>query len=86
MRRCASQGTYALKYRQRLQRGRSRPTRYQGSRLLLTVNANKNAFAEINYGTGKDVAAESIKDAGAPMRVDWLTTSYIRLSLSTSAS
>jgi hypothetical protein len=58
----------------------------KGSRLLLTVNANKNAFAEINYGTGKDVAAESIKDAGAPMRVDWLTTSYIRLSLSTPAS
>jgi len=50
-----------------------------GSRLLLTVTVNKNAFAEVNYGTGKDVAKESIKDAGAPMKVDWLTSSYISL-------
>lgn len=53
----------------------------KGSRLLLTVNVNKNPFAEINYGTGADVSDESIKDAGAPMNVDWLTTSYIRLRL-----
>ncbi|HEX8806500.1 MAG TPA: CocE/NonD family hydrolase, partial [Candidatus Aquilonibacter sp.] len=51
----------------------------KGSRLLLTVTVNKNAFAEINYGTGKDVASESIKDAGVPLRVKWLTSSYIRL-------
>ncbi len=53
----------------------------RGSRLLLTVNVNKNAFAEIDYGTGKDVASESIRDAGAPMRVAWLTSSSIRLRL-----
>lgn len=53
----------------------------KGSRLLLTVNVNKNAFAEINYGTGKDVATESIKDAGNPMVVDWLTSSFIGLRL-----
>lgn len=40
-----------------------------GSRLLLTVTVNKNAFAEVNYGTGKDVATESVEDAGAPMRL-----------------
>src|SRR5579862_3395810 len=28
----------------------------KGSRLLLTVTVNKNRFAEVNYGTGKDVA------------------------------
>jgi len=50
-----------------------------GSRLLLTVNVNKNAFAEVNYGTGKDVTAESVEDAGEPMQVDWLTSSYVRL-------
>jgi len=50
-----------------------------GSRLLLTVTVNKNAFAEVNYGAGKDVAKESVKDAGAPMKVDWLTSSYIGL-------
>lgn len=53
----------------------------RGSRLLLTINVNKNAFAEINYGTGKDVAMEDIHDAGSPMQVDWLTSSYIRLRL-----
>jgi predicted acyl esterase len=53
----------------------------RGSRLLLTVNVNKNPFAEINYGTGKDVATESIADAAGPMKVSWLTTSYIRLRL-----
>src|SRR6185312_1535509 len=50
-----------------------------GSRLLLTVTVNKNAFAEVNYGTGKDVTAESVEDAGEPMQVDWLTSSYVRL-------
>jgi uncharacterized protein len=53
----------------------------KGSRLLLTVTVNKNRFAEVNYGTGKDVAAESIEDAGLPMRVEWLTSSYIVLGL-----
>lgn len=51
----------------------------KGSRLLLTVNVNKNAFAEINYGTGKDVAAEDIRDAGAPLQIRWLTGSYITI-------
>jgi len=53
----------------------------KGSRLLLTVNMNKNAFAEVNYGTGKDVSTEDIDDADSPVQVDWLTTSYIRLRL-----
>jgi len=53
----------------------------KGSRLLLTVNVNMNAFAEVNYGTGKDVSTEDIHDAGSPMQIDWLTTSYIRLRL-----
>jgi uncharacterized protein len=55
----------------------------KGSRLLLTVNVNYNAFAEVNYGSGKDVAVEGIGDAGAPMKVDWLTSSYVRLRLRT---
>lgn len=53
----------------------------KGSRLLLTVNVNKNAFSEINYGTGKDVSTEGIADAATPMQVDWLASSYIRLRL-----
>ena len=55
----------------------------RGSRLLLTVNVNKNPVAEINYGTGEDVAGESVKDAGTSLHVDWLTSSYITLRLQT---
>lgn len=53
----------------------------KGSRLLLTVDVNRNPFAEINYGTGKDVASETIHDAGAPMEIQWLTTSYVRIRI-----
>jgi uncharacterized protein len=53
----------------------------KGSRLLLTVNVNKNEFAEVNYGTGQDVSTEGIADASSPMQVDWLTSSYIRLRM-----
>jgi uncharacterized protein len=55
----------------------------KGSRLLLTVNVNKNPYAEINYGTGKDVAAEDIRDAKTPLHVKWLTDSYIEVETST---
>jgi putative CocE/NonD family hydrolase len=53
----------------------------KGSRLLLSVNVNKNAFAEINYGTGRDVSGEDIHDASVPLQVRWLTSSYIDLRL-----
>jgi len=51
----------------------------KGSRLLLTVNVNKNAFAEINYGTGKDVSTEDVGDAKVPLEMQWLTSSFIEL-------
>jgi uncharacterized protein len=54
----------------------------KGSRLLLTVDVNKNPFAELNYGTGKDVADEDIHDAGTPMEVQWLTRSFITVHVS----
>ena len=55
----------------------------KGSRLLLTLDVNKNAFAEINYGTGGAVADEDIKDAKEPLRMSWLTDSFVRVPLST---
>jgi uncharacterized protein len=54
----------------------------KGSRLLLTVDVNKNPFAELNYGTGNDVATEDIHDAGTPMEVQWLTRSFITVHVS----
>jgi predicted acyl esterase len=58
----------------------------KGSRLLLTVDVNKNSFAQINYGTGKDVSTEDIHDADVPLQVDWLTDSYIQLRLHSPAA
>ena len=54
----------------------------KGSRLLLMLNIDKNPFAEINYGTGKQVSRETIKDAGEPLKIKWSTQSYIDLGIS----
>lgn len=51
----------------------------RGSRLLVLLNVNKNSFAEVNYGTGKDVAAEDIHDAGEPLKIQWRTDSYVKI-------
>jgi predicted acyl esterase len=46
-----------------------------GSRLLVMLTVNKNSFAQINYGTGKDVSDESIADAKEPLQVRWYNDS-----------
>ncbi len=51
----------------------------KGSRLLLTLNVNKNPFAQINYGTGKDVSDENINDAKTPLQVKWLSDSFVKI-------
>lgn len=53
-----------------------------GSRLLLAVTVNKNAYAQINHGSGKDVSDEGIGDAGVPLRVRWHSDSHIIIPLS----
>lgn len=50
-----------------------------GSRFLLIVNANKNPFGQVNYGTGKDVSDESIQDAGALLKIKWYNDSFIEI-------
>jgi hypothetical protein len=51
----------------------------QGSRLLVVLNINKNPFAQINYGTGKDVSDESIADAKTPLQIKWFSDSYVKI-------
>jgi putative CocE/NonD family hydrolase len=51
----------------------------KGSRIVATLNINKNAFAQLNYGTGKDVSDETIADAKEKLRVKWYTQSFIRI-------
>ena len=53
-----------------------------GSRLLAVVSVLRNPQQQINYGSGKPVAAESIADAGEPLRVRWYGGSYLEIPLS----
>jgi len=52
-----------------------------GSRLLVLLTVNKNEHAQVNYGTGKDVSDESIADAAEPLRVTWLSDSYVTIPI-----
>lgn len=51
----------------------------RGSRILVTLNVNKNPFAQINYGTGKDVSLEDINDAKIPLEIEWQNDSYVKI-------
>lgn len=50
-----------------------------GSRLVVVLRVNKQSDMQINYGTGDDVAAETVADAATPMRVEWLGGSYVEI-------
>jgi putative CocE/NonD family hydrolase len=52
-----------------------------GSRLLLLLTVNKNPYAQVNYGTGKDVSDESVADADGPLKVQWRNASYFDIPL-----
>ena len=54
----------------------------KGSRLVVLLNVNFNAFSQVNYGTGNDVAKESVADAAQPLEIEWLNSSFIHLPLS----
>ncbi len=53
----------------------------KGSRIVVMIGVNKNPSWEINYGTGKDVSDETIKDAGEPMQIKWYNSSYVKLPI-----
>jgi len=42
-----------------------------GSRIVAVIGAIKEPGRQINYGSGKDVSAETIADAGKPLRIEW---------------
>ena len=50
-----------------------------GSRIVAVVAVPKQPEIEINYGTGRDVADESIADAKEPLRLTFRTDSYLEL-------
>ena len=57
-----------------------------GSRLFVLVDALKNPMAQVNYGTGKDVSDESVKDAGDPLKIEIRSGSYFEVPLDNSFS
>lgn len=54
----------------------------KGSRIVIIVNINKSPFEQINYGTGKNVNEETIKDAGEPLKIKWHNDGFIELPVS----
>jgi len=52
-----------------------------GSRLVMVLSVIKDSGRQINYGTGQDVSDETVRDAGAPLSIRWLTTSYVELPM-----
>jgi predicted acyl esterase len=53
----------------------------RGSRLLVAVDINKSPFEQINYGTGKDVSDEDIRDAQIPLKIKWRNDSYVKIPI-----
>jgi len=47
------------------------------SRLLVLLDVSMNPFAQVNYGTGKDVSTESVSDATEPLHVEYHNDSTI---------
>jgi predicted acyl esterase len=53
----------------------------KGSRLLIHLNINKNPFSELNYGSGKTITEETIKDAKEPLKVKWYNDSFVKIPI-----
>lgn len=53
----------------------------KGSRLVILLNINKHPFEIINYGSGKEPADETIKDAGEPLVIAWHNDSFIKIPI-----
>jgi uncharacterized protein len=52
-----------------------------GSRLLVVVDVLKDAWHQVNMGTGGDVSDESVADATQPLRIEWHPDSVVRVPL-----
>ncbi len=53
----------------------------KGSRIVILMGVNKNPAWQINYGTGKDVSNETIKDAAIPFQIKWYNSSYVTIPI-----
>jgi putative CocE/NonD family hydrolase len=53
-----------------------------GSRLVIVLSVIKRPDRQINYGTGRDVAGESIADGKIPLKIRWYGDSYVDIPVS----
>ncbi|PIF47482.1 hypothetical protein CLU96_4540 [Chryseobacterium sp. 52] len=53
----------------------------KGSQLVIVLNINKHPYDIINYGSGKEVIDETIKDAGEPLQIKWHNDSFIKIPI-----
>ena len=54
----------------------------KGSRIVVIINGLKHPFSQINYGSGKDVSTETVKnDAKEPLSIKWFSDSYIKIPI-----
>ena len=53
----------------------------KGSRLAIVLDVNKNIYAQVNMGSGKDVSDETVADAGEPLMIKWYEDSEINIPL-----
>jgi len=51
----------------------------KGSRIVAVVGMNNDPQWQVNYGTGKNVSDETIKDGTVPLLIKWSNKSYIKL-------
>jgi len=56
-----------------------------GSRLVVVLGILKQLGEQINYGSGKEVSAETIADAAVPLEIKWYGTSFIDIPWSVAA-
>jgi len=52
-----------------------------GSRIIALIGVNKSPEWQINYGTGKEVSDETMKDAEIPLKIKWFNSSYIEFPI-----
>jgi len=53
----------------------------KASRIVILLNVNKHPFEIINYGSGKAVSDETIKDSGEPLQIKWHNDSFIKVPI-----
>ncbi|WP_426477205.1 CocE/NonD family hydrolase [Chryseobacterium sp. CBSDS_008] len=54
----------------------------KGSQLVLVLGGIKTPYMQVNYGTGKDVSEETIKDAAYPVKIKFYNNSFIEIPIS----